>query len=131
MNSILSGRRVLVVEDEMVVAWWLEEMLKNLGCVIVGPVARVAQALTMVETAETIDMAVLDLNLNGQNSYVVADALVARRIPFVFGTGYNKDSLQEAYRNFPIMQKPYGEAQLTEALLKLMPEEKAVLEKAI
>lgn len=131
MNSTLTSRRVLVVEDEIAVGWWLEEMLNRIGCVMVGPVTRVAPALTMVETAETFDMAVLDLNLNGENSYGVADALVARHIPFVFGTGYNKDSLQEGYRNFPMLQKPYSEAQLTEALLKLLPDVKPVLEKAV
>lgn len=130
MTSTLAGHRVLVVEDEMVVSWWLEEMLNGLGCLIAGPVARVAEALKMIETAPAFDVAILDLNLNGQDSYPVADALVARHIPFAFGTGYNKDSLREAYRNFPMLQKPYGEAQLREVLLKLLPSEKPVFEES-
>ena len=92
MTSPLSGRRVLVVEDETMVAWLLEDMLADLGCAVVGPAARVNQALAMLD-AEAIDAAVLDVNLNGQMSYPVADALAARGVPFVFSTGYNKDSL--------------------------------------
>jgi CheY-like chemotaxis protein len=92
----LSGRRVLVVEDEMIVAWLLQDMLADLGCAVVGPAARVAQALAMID-AEAIDAAVLDVNLNGQKSYPVADALAARGVPFVFSTGYETESLPNAY----------------------------------
>lgn len=120
MNSALTGRHVLVVEDEMVVAWLLGDMLTNLGCEVVGPAVRVEQALAMIETKTAFDMAVLDINLNDQKSYPVADALVARGIPFVFATGYNKDSLPEAYQSLPILQKPYGQEQLADALVKLL-----------
>ena len=64
-NSSLSGRRILVVEDEVIVAWLLEDMLADFGCAVIGPAARVGQALAMVE-AEAIDAAVLDVNLNGE-----------------------------------------------------------------
>ena len=87
MNSSLYGRRVLVVEDEMIVAWLLEDMLADFGCTIVGPAARIDQALAMIK-AEALDAAVLDVNLNGQQSYPLADALVTRGVPFVFSTGY-------------------------------------------
>src|SRR5664279_1404543 len=119
MNSPISGRRVLVVEDEMIVAWLLEDMLAELGCLVVGPVANVNQALTKIE-AESIDVAVLDVNLNGEMSYPIADALAARGVPFVFVTGYDKDRMLDGYRTFPVLQKPFHRAELTDTLAKLL-----------
>ncbi len=119
MNSQLSGRRVLVVEDEVMVSWALEDMLAALGCQVVGPAARVSQALDMVRE-EAIDLAVLDVNLNGQKSFPVADALVARGVPFVFSTGYNRDGFPDTYKVFPVMQKPYAITELTTALAGLL-----------
>jgi DNA-binding NtrC family response regulator len=126
MTSPLSGRRVLVVEDETMVAWLLEDMLADLGCAVVGPAARVNQALAMLD-AEAIDAAVLDVNLNGQMSYPVADALAARGVPFVFSTGYNKVRLPNSYQNFPVLQKPFDRLKLGDTLAKLLtPEERGV-----
>jgi CheY-like chemotaxis protein len=118
-DSPLSGRRVLVVEDEVLVAWLLEDMLTDLGCAVVGPVARVNQALAMIDAA-AFDAAVLDINLNGQKSYPVADALAARGVPFVFSTGYVKDSLPDAYQGFPMLQKPFHRSQLGDTLARLL-----------
>jgi CheY-like chemotaxis protein len=126
MNSPFSGRRVLVVEDEMIVAWLLEDMLADLGCAVVGPAARVNQALAMID-AEAIDVAVLDVNLNGQMSYPIADALAARGVPFVFSTGYDKDRLLDGYRTFPVLQKPFHRSELGDTLAKLWtPKEPSV-----
>ena len=119
MNHFLSGRRVLVVEDEMIVAWLLEDMLANLGYQAVGPAARVDQALAMINE-EAIDAAVLDVNLNGQTSYPVADALTVRDVPFVFSTGYDKTRLLDSYRSFQVLQKPYQQVELRDALAKLL-----------
>jgi DNA-binding NtrC family response regulator len=119
MNSPFSGRRVLLVEDEMIVAWLLEDMISELGCEVVGPAASVKQALAMID-AETIDVAVLDLNLNGQMSYPVADALAERGVPFVFSTGYGKDRLLNGYRTYPILQKPFHWSELSDTLAKLL-----------
>jgi len=113
MNSPLSGRKVLVVEDEMIVVWLLEDMLVDLGCAIVGPANSVNQALAMID-AEAFDAAVLDVNLDGQMSYPVADALTARGMPFVFSTGYDKDTLRDGYRTFPVLQKPFHRSELGE-----------------
>lgn len=118
MSDRLLGRRVLVVEDEVMVSWILEDMLAELGCQVVGPAARVEQALAMVD-AETIDLAVLDVNLNGQKSFPVADALVARDVPFVFSTGYDIHGVPDAYKMFPMLQKPYEQAYLVTALESL------------
>jgi two-component sensor histidine kinase/PAS domain-containing protein len=119
MNDRLSGRRILVVEDEVMVAWALEDMLTELGCAVIGPAARVNQALAMIG-AEAIDAAVLDVNLNGEKSYPVADALVALDVPFVFSTGYNKNNLRDGYLGFPILQKPFERSKLGEVLAKLL-----------
>jgi CheY-like chemotaxis protein len=124
--SPFSGRRVLLVEDEMIVACLLEDMLADLGCTVVGPAASVDQALAMID-AEAIDVAVLDVNLNGQMSYPVADALAARGVPFAFSTGYHKDRLLENYRNVPALQKPFHLSELTDMLTKLLtPKESSV-----
>ena len=101
------------------VSWILEDMLAELGCEVVGPAARVEQALAIVN-AETIDLAVLDVNLNGKKSFPVADALLARGVPFVFSTGYSNDGVPDAYKGHPMMQKPYAIANLSGALEGLM-----------
>src|SRR5674476_629764 len=115
MNSPISGRRVLVVEDEMMVSWLLEDMLAELGCLVVGPAGSVKQALAMID-AGAIDVAVLDVNLNGEMSYPIADALGARGVPFVFVTGYAKDRILDGYRVFPVLQKPFHRSELSDIL---------------
>ena len=119
MNSPFSSRRVLVVEDEVLVAWLLEDMLADLGCAVLGPAASVKQALAMID-AEAIDVAVLDVNLNGQLSYPIADALAARGVPFVFSTGYDKDRMLDGYKTFPVLQKPFHQSELSDILAKLL-----------
>ena len=110
----------------MIVAWLLEDMLAELGCVVLGPVAKVDKALAMIGT-EAIDVAVLDVNLDGEMSYPIADALAARGVPFVFVTGYDKDRMLEGYRTCPVLQKPFHRAKLTDTLAKLlMPKEPSV-----
>ncbi len=102
----------------MLVAWELEDALSSWGCTVVGPVGRVGKALAMLD-AEAIDMAVLDISLNGQKSYSVADALGARGVPFVFLTGYGKDSLPSGYQACPMLQKPFEPLELGDLLTKL------------
>lgn len=119
MNSPFAGRRVLVVEDEMLVAWPLEDMLVELGCMVIGPAASVNQALAMIE-ANAIDVAVLDVNLNGEMSYPIADALASRGVPFVFVTGYDKDRMLNGYQTFPMLQKPFHRVELSATLARLL-----------
>jgi len=110
----------------MLVAWLLEDMLADLGYAIVGPASSVNQALAMID-AEVIDAAVLDVNLNGQMSYPIADVLAARSVPFVFSTGYDKDTLLDGYRIFPVLQKPFHRSQLSVVLAKMLtPKEPSV-----
>jgi DNA-binding NtrC family response regulator len=119
MNAPLPGRRVLVVEDEMIVAWLLQDMLADFGCAVVGPAASINEALVMID-AEAFDVAVLDVNLNGKMSYPIADALISRGVPFLFSTGYDKDRLLEAYRIFPVLQKPFHRSELGNTLAQLL-----------
>jgi CheY-like chemotaxis protein len=121
LDNPLSGRRVLVVEDEIIVSWLLQDMLADLGCEVVGPAARIDQALAMIET-EALDAVLLDLNLNGQMSYPVADALVARGVPFVFSTGHAKNRLLEGYQNFPVLQKPFHRLEVVDAFANVLAE---------
>ena len=127
MNSPFSGRRVLLVEDEMMVAWLLQDMLADLGCAVVGPAVTVNQALAMID-AEAIDVAVLDVNLNGQMSYPIADALAALGVPFVFSTGYDKDRLLDDYRTFPVLQKPFHRSELVDTLANVLTPKKPGVE---
>lgn len=83
MIKLLSGRRVLVVEDEMMILMIIEDMLTDLGCDSVTGAATVGQALTLVDT-QVFDIAMLDMNLGGNRSDAVADALAAHGVPFVF-----------------------------------------------
>src|SRR5690348_1237410 len=111
-----SGLRILLVEDEMMVALLLESMLIDFGHTIVGPVARLDKALEAAQR-EALDLAILDVNVNGQEVYPVAAALAARGIPFVFATGYGKAGLRAPYRDRPTLQKPYRSDDLREAIM--------------
>ncbi len=107
--------RILVVEDEAIVAMLLEDMLAELGYGVVGLVTRLDRALDLARGAP-IDAAVLDVNINGNDTYAVADALRARAIPFVFATGYGTKELAERFRATPITQKPFHRDDLARAL---------------
>ncbi len=114
----LDGLRVLVVEDEFMVSAALETTLTDLGCTVVGPAARLRQALRLAES-EALDGAIVDLNLAGEEAYPVAEALAARGVPFMFVTGYGSRSVREDFRSVPRLDKPIAEAELT-ALMRRM-----------
>lgn len=106
-QSRLHGTNVLVVEDESLVLFNLEDILTELGCIIVGPAMRLDQAQRLVESAPEVDVAVLDVNLGGQPVFSVAAALKARGVRIVFATGYGREGLPEEWREFPVLLKPY------------------------
>jgi CheY-like chemotaxis protein len=114
------GLRVLLVEDENLVAALLEDMLAELGHSVVGPVARLKKALEMAQR-EAIDLAILDVNINGEQAYPVAEALAARGIPFVFSTGYGERGLPPQYRGHPTLQKPFQQHDLEKLFAELLP----------
>ena len=111
----LPSRRILVVEDEAIVAMLIEDMLDELGYAVVGPTARTAEALAQIDK-EAIDGAILDVNLGDEPSYRVADALIERGVPFIFVTGYGEAGLDAAYRQHPVVQKPFTRDRLEQAL---------------
>jgi len=118
----LSGLRVLVVEDEGVIAMLLEDMLETLGCEIAGSLARLEQAHTAASTVSA-DVALLDVNLNGQPVFPVAATLVERGIPFVFSTGYGPTGIPSHLASHPVLSKPYGIKELECALYKALERE--------
>ena len=107
MGQPLECCRVLVVEDEAMIAMDLQGILRRAGCEVIGPVGRVEAATRRADGEPPPDVALLDINLGGESVFVVADALAARRIPFVFVTGYGKDVLPERFRERPMSSKPY------------------------
>jgi CheY-like chemotaxis protein len=100
------AKRILVVEDELMIRMLLEDMLGELGYTVAAEAARIDEALEAAQTAD-FDIAILDVNLNGQPISPVADALVARGMPFVFATGYGERGLPEPYRDRPTLKKPF------------------------
>jgi CheY-like chemotaxis protein len=109
MDAALAGKRILVVEDEYFVASELKKQLLRAQAEVVGPVADATAGCRLAE-AEALDGAVIDVNLNGETSYMLADRLTAAGIPHLFVTGYDGSSLPEAYRATPRLTKPYAEA---------------------
>ena len=113
--STLLGVRVLVVEDEMMVALFIEDTLRELGCDVLEPAHTLVDAHARIEDHE-VDAAVLDINIAEDEVYPVAERLAARGVPFVFATGYALESIHEEWRNRPVVRKPYHAEQLRAAL---------------
>lgn len=115
--KLIAGKRVLLVEDEPIVAMDVEDMLLELGFEVKGPYLRLSAALEAAAT-ENIDLAVLDINLNGEESYPAAQALRDRSVPFIFATGYGQR--ETPFSGTPILAKPYRIQELEAALLKAL-----------
>lgn len=114
----LQDQRVMVVEDDYLVALALSSLLEEAGASVVGPISRAQEAVMLIEEGkEHIDAAILDVDLNGEKSYVVADALASRHIRFVFATGYGADAVAQPYRHYPRCQKPFDHQVLFRALM--------------
>ena len=120
METGLAGLRVLVVEDEALVSMLLEDMLEELGCAVLGPAARPAEALALVGRSAAVDAALLDLNLGGERSHAVADALAARGVPFAFVGGHGPGAAQGSrLAGAPVLGKPFGRPALEAMLAQL------------
>jgi len=113
---VLAGRRILVVEDEMMIAMLVEDMLLDLGCSVVGPVHALADALDLARSEPGLDAALLDVNLAGQLVFAVADALREKGVPAIFSTGYGDAGLRDIDRGSPVLQKPFRAGDLARAL---------------
>jgi CheY-like chemotaxis protein len=117
--SGLTGRRILIVEDEMLIALMLQGMLEGLGYHIAGRARTVADALAIIETnTQGIDAATLDINLAGEHANAVADALEAHGIPFIITTGYDNPKLF-GFQGQPVLNKPFVPEQLEQAFHSL------------
>lgn len=98
--------RVLVVEDEMIVTMLLEDLLAELGHTVTATASHLEDAMRLAE-AGGFDFAMLDLNINGKQTFPVAAMLRAQGVPFVFATGYGEVGLPETWRGTPTLQKPF------------------------
>lgn len=115
----LAGLRILVVEDEAMISMMIEDMLTDCGVTVVGPAGSVAQALAVLDRDE-VDGALLDVNLGGETSFPVADALTAKGVRIVFTTGYGHSGVAGKYPSSLTLQKPFVSADLESALGRLL-----------
>ena len=115
MQKSLEGRRILVVEDEFLIAMEVEDVLRALGAEVVGPFGRLAPALGAVKK-EVLDGAVLDVRLDGETSEQVAAELVSRGVPVLLTTGYEGEQLPPDLRHLPRLRKPFDERDLRDML---------------
>lgn len=118
-SSMPTGLRAFVVEDETLVSMLLEDLLEELGCTVVGTAAQVARALRLVDTIPA-DIAIIDINLAGEKSYPIAEALQSHHIPFIFATGYGDSLLHPKWQHCPVIQKPYQKSDLERAMTQVL-----------
>ena len=119
MTVALEGVRVLIVEDEYLVAVLIEKILESAGCIVIGPIPRLSEALDAARH-DNCDAAVLDVNLAGERINPVADALSERNVPFLFVTGYGASALPSEYAERPRLCKPFRMAELLGALASVV-----------
>lgn len=119
MDQFLAGRRVLVIEDEMLILMMIEDMLEDLGCASVTAAARVSEAVALIEQ-QSFDIAMLDVNLGGTDSRLVADALAARAVPFFYSTGNAGHTIGESFRDRPALKKPFEFEALADMVKRLL-----------
>lgn len=120
----LAGIRILVVEDDMLIAIHIEEVLQDLGCIVVGPVGKLDAAMRMAD-GEALDAAILDVNVRGGHVFPVAERLRARGIPFALASGYGDWALPLAFQNQPRLTKPFTGRELAAQVLSLHRERDA------
>jgi CheY-like chemotaxis protein len=117
MDKLLSGRSILIIEDEMLILMMIEDMLADLGCESITVASKIGQAITLIDD-QVFDAAMLDLNLNGMESYPIADALTARDVPYFFSTGNSLTNVKDGYRDQDVLKKPFTFDQLSNVLTR-------------
>jgi DNA-binding NtrC family response regulator len=118
--DVLRGRRVMIVEDELLVAMELESLLEEQGCAVLGPAPTVDRALALLDR-ERPDAAILDVNLDGQTAIPVAAALNARGVPFLLATGYgNAQASEPELKGAPRIDKPVSHDRLVRVLARIL-----------
>jgi len=110
-DADLSGKRILVVEDEGIVAFWVSEVLTSAGASVIGPAASVREALALLENG-AVDGAVLDYKLQSDTTAAVADLLAAKGVPFVFATGYDGTAIEARHAGRPRLEKAFAAEEL-------------------
>ena len=111
----LAGLRILLVEDEVMIALLLEKTLQSLGITVLGPVGHLGNALEMAQSEE-FDGAILDVTIRGGSVFPVAELLMTRRIPFALATGHAAEYLPAHLRDQRLLRKPYSIDDITAAL---------------
>ncbi|MBV8121638.1 MAG: response regulator [Alphaproteobacteria bacterium] len=119
MRMNLTGLKILVVEDEFLVASLIQDLLEDAGCVVSGPIPRLSEAIDAAR-ADDCDAAVLDVNLGGYRVFPVAEELSRRHIPFVIVTGYATTTLPEPFDRSPTIRKPFRNQDLLNAISNLV-----------
>jgi CheY-like chemotaxis protein len=114
------GTRVLIVEDEIIVALFMEDLLGEFGYEVAGVVSQLDDAMAH---APDYDAAVLDVHLNGRSVFDFADTLAARGVPFVFATGYGERGIPDRHRARPVLQKPFQPDDLKQVLEQIVPKQ--------
>jgi CheY-like chemotaxis protein len=117
---VTNSKRILIVEDEMMIAMLIEDMVRDLGHEPIGPAMTVEKALEMA-TAEALDAAILDVNLGkGAPSTPIAEALKSRGVPFLFATGYGSKGRPDEFGEAPVLQKPFSLDDLSRTLSQIL-----------
>lgn len=118
--SALLGKRIMLLEDEAIIAFAVEDMLIELGCTIVGPALNLDEGMALATTDGDIDAAILDVNINNGRSYAVARALEQRGVPFVFASGYDERGVAWEGDPVEVISKPYRKDQIERAILEML-----------
>lgn len=115
-DPTMHGQRILVVEDEYLLAMSFHDRLQDLGAVVLGPVGNLDNALALIRSEASIDGAVVDINLGGELAYPAAGLLMEQDIPFVFTTGYDDVAIPACFGHVPRLQKPADINRIVQAL---------------
>src|SRR3978361_2130927 len=113
-NRDKTSLQILIVEDEAMIAMLLEDMLTDLGHHVSGISSRMSDAEVLVSKTEA-DLAILDVNLAGQDTYPLAETLTSRGVPFIFATGYGADGIRGTWPRVPVLRKPFQVRELAAA----------------
>ena len=115
-----AGKRIIVVEDEPMIRMLLQDMLADLGYTLAGEAGRLDEAVELARRGD-FDLAILDVNLNGQPIAPVVDILIERKLPFVFASGYGQRGVPDPFRGIPTLQKPFQAEALAQAIAAAAP----------
>ena len=112
----MAGKKIFIVEDEVILLCDLEDLVLNLGYGLAGSATSLDEAMNKLTAGPAPDIALLDLNLNGMPSDPIADHLLAAGIPIIFVSGYGRRGLPERFEGYDVLQKPYDEVKLASIL---------------